>query len=160
MAMTRVDRPALPWHFQAVGNHVIVGLNVSSSASLKRFHAKVGKLFSFRSCHAHRAWVATLLGLCMPWAQAAESHAVLQCEPVYLPARTVWPRTVDIAYDQRRIQAVRIDGQQVYTFQVRDTWIFTSQDNERIQIDTATLAGTSDFRGLATGQGRCVWAER
>jgi hypothetical protein len=30
-------------------------------------------------------------------------------------------------------------------------------DNERIQINTGTLAWTSDVRGLATSEGRCDW---
>lgn len=89
----------------------------------------------------------------------AADRAVMRCEAVYLPARMVWPRTVDIQYDQRRIKTVSIDGVKVYTFEVRDTWIFTSLDNERIQINTATLAWSSDFRGLASAQGRCEWVD-
>jgi hypothetical protein len=107
-----------------------------------------------------RFWcAASVLGVSASWAQADAGQAVLQCEPVYMPAQTVWPRTVAITYDQRKVKAVSIDGQKVYTFQVRDTWIFTSQDNERIQINTAALSWTSDFRGLATGEGRCDWAQ-
>jgi hypothetical protein len=90
-------------------------------------------------------------------AQPSTGQAALLCEAVYMPAQTVWPRTVTIEYDQRRIKAVSIDGVKVYTFNVRDTWILTSMDNERIQINTATLAWTSDFRGLASAQGRCDW---
>ncbi len=116
-------------------------------------------LFQHRRFLTHRSWVAALLWPLMAGAHGAESKAVLQCEPVYMPSRTVWPRTVDITYDQRRVRAVSVDGQKVYTFQVHDTWIFTSQDNERIQINTATLAWTSNFRGLATGEGRCDWAQ-
>ena len=92
-------------------------------------------------------------------ALASTSQASLLCEPVYMPAQTVWPRTVAITYDQRKVKAVSIDGQKVYTFQVRDTWILTSMDNERIQINTGTLAWTSDFRGLATSEGRCDWLQ-
>jgi len=79
----------------------------------------------------------------------------LVCEAVYLPARTPWVRTVDIGYDQRRVRSVHIDGIPVYTFTVQGTLILTALDNERIQIDTATQTWTSDFRGLATAQGRC-----
>ena len=92
-------------------------------------------------------------------AQSLTVQTVMLCEAVYMPAQTVWPRTVAIEYDQRRIKAVKIDGVKVYTFNVRDTWILTSMDNERIQINTATLAWTSDFRGLATAQGRCDWLQ-
>lgn len=89
-------------------------------------------------------------------AAAPEAGTVtLVCEPVYLPARTTWTRTVVVAYDQRRIREVTIDGQAVYSFAIQETAILTSQDNERIQIDTAALTWSSDFRGLATAQGRC-----
>ena len=79
----------------------------------------------------------------------------LVCEPVYLPTRFAWTRTVTVAYDQQRVRSVAIDGQAVYSFGIQDTLILTSQDNERIQIDTAALTWSSDFRGLATAQGRC-----
>ncbi len=88
-------------------------------------------------------------------AQPALSTVTLVCEAAYLPARTSWTRTVTVVYDQQRIRQVAIDGQAVYTFAIRETVILTSQDNERIQIDTAALTWTSDFRGLATAQGRC-----
>mgnify|MGYP006213653801 CR=1 FL=1 len=92
-------------------------------------------------------------------ATATAAAAGIFGEPVYMPAQTVWPRTVAITYDQRKVKTVSIDGQKVYTFQVRDTWILTSMDNERIQINTAALSWTSDFRGLAKGEGRCDWAQ-
>ncbi|MFN3738621.1 hypothetical protein [Hydrogenophaga sp.] len=87
---------------------------------------------------------------------AASSSAVhLACEPVYLPARSVWARTVDIAYDQKKVRSVLIDGVPVYTFSVRGTTILTALDNERIQIDVAALSWRSDFRGVASSEGRC-----
>ena len=79
----------------------------------------------------------------------------LLCDAVYQPARTNWLRTVDIAFDGRRVRRVLIDGVPVYTFTVFETTILTALDNERIQIDTATQLWTSDFRGQATGAGRC-----
>jgi len=82
-------------------------------------------------------------------------QVVLVCEAAYLPARTVWTRTVAIEYDQQRVRSVLIDGVAVYTFAVRDTVILTSLDNERIQIDTAAQTWTSDFRGVASAHGRC-----
>ena len=83
------------------------------------------------------------------------NSVTLVCEAVYLPARSSWTRTVDIAYDQRRVRSVQIDGVAVYTFAIAGTLILTSQDNERIRIDTAAQTWSSDFRGLATAQGRC-----
>ena len=88
-------------------------------------------------------------------AQLDTGKVVLVCEAVYLPARSVWVRTVSIEYDQKRVLSVAIDGLSVYSFNVRDTLILTALDNERIQIDTATQSWTSDFRGLASSQGRC-----
>ena len=88
-------------------------------------------------------------------ASAAPRQVQLVCEAVYLPARSTWTRSVDIRYDDRRIREVAIDGLPVYTFAVRGTVILTSQDNERIQIDTAGGSWTSDFRGVASAQGRC-----
>ena len=79
----------------------------------------------------------------------------LQCEAAYLPARTTWPRRVEIGFDQRRVRTVHIDGVPVHTFSIRGTVILTALDNERIQIDTARQTWTSDFRGLATAKGRC-----
>ncbi|MEY2683829.1 MAG: hypothetical protein RJA09_973 [Pseudomonadota bacterium] len=78
-----------------------------------------------------------------------------RCEVVYQPARQVWPREVRIAYNQRRVLAVAIDGVPVYTFAVRETTLLTALDNERVQFDTAAGSWSSDFRGLAQGAGRC-----
>ena len=98
-----------------------------------------------------------LFPLAGPAAQPPAGEARLLCDAVYMPTRAVWQREVAIEYDDARIKTVRIDGLKVYTFEVNDTWIFTALDNERIQINAATLTWTSDFRGLASAQGRCNW---
>jgi hypothetical protein len=72
----------------------------------------------------------------------------LLCDATYLPARTNWTRTVVIGIDDQRVRQVSIDGVPVHTFVIADTVILTSIDNE--------LSWTSDFRGLASGQGRCM----
>jgi FlaG/FlaF family flagellin (archaellin) len=101
-------------------------------------------------------WFALpLMAASPPVAAKGSRTATLQCEAVYLPARTTWPRRVDIGFDQQRVRTVHIDGVPVYTFSIRGTVIMTALDNERIQIDTASQTWTSDFRGLATAQGRC-----
>lgn len=87
----------------------------------------------------------------------SNTSTTLVCEAVYLPARSTWTRTVRIEHDQRRVRSVHIDGVPVYTFAVHQTVILTALDNERIQIDTASQTWTSDFRGLATAQGRCAF---
>jgi FlaG/FlaF family flagellin (archaellin) len=86
---------------------------------------------------------------------ASPATATLLCDAAYLPARTSWLRRVDIGYDRQHVRSVHIDGVPVYTFSIRGTVILTALDNERIQIDTASMTWTSDFRGLATAQGRC-----
>ena len=85
----------------------------------------------------------------------APAHVVLSCEAVYLPARSTWTREVRFTLDERRIRGVEVDGVPVYSFSVFDTVLLTALDNERIQLDTATLTWRSDFRGQATSQGRC-----
>lgn len=80
------------------------------------------------------------------------------CEVVYAPARTVWRRQVRFTYDQRRLQQVAIDGVPVYRFAIYDTVVMTALDNERVRIDVAARTWDSDFRGQASGQGRCELA--
>ena len=105
------------------------------------------------------AWggaVVVALGLMLSWPAAAEVKTVrLLCEAVYLPARTVWSREVELEHNEQALTAVRIDGVSVYAFSVNGTLVLTSMDNERIQIDTAAQTWHSDFRGLAQSQGRC-----
>jgi hypothetical protein len=85
----------------------------------------------------------------------APAEVLLSCDAVYLPARTNWVREVRFTLDERRIRGVAIDGVPVYTFTVYETVLLTALDNERIQLDTATLTWRSDFRGQATSEGRC-----
>lgn len=99
-------------------------------------------------------WALALAAAAGP-ARAAPAHVDWRCDVVYQPQRAVWLRTVRLSYDTRRLLAVAIDGVPVHTFSVWGTWILTSQDNERIQIDADGRTWQSDFRGLAQGQGRC-----
>ena len=78
-----------------------------------------------------------------------------RCEVVYLPARSTWVRSLTLRVEGQRITELRIDAQPVHTFAVEGTLLLTSMDNERIAIDVAAGGWTSDFRGLATGRGRC-----
>ncbi len=103
-----------------------------------------------------RGLVATVLCCAGGLASAAPAaHRDWLCEAVYLPARSAWLRTVRIAFDDQRVTGVAVDGQQTYTFAVRGNTILTSLDNERIELDLENQTWTSDFRGLATAQGRC-----
>lgn len=103
-----------------------------------------------------RVCVAGLVGLLLAWPASADVQSVrMLCEAVYLPARTVWAREVELEHNGKALTAVRIDGVSVYAFSVNDTLVLTSMDNERIQIDPARQTWHSDFRGLAQSQGRC-----
>lgn len=90
-----------------------------------------------------------------PLAAAGPQRVLWRCEVVYQPSRAVWVRRVDVLHDNRQVQRVLIDGVPVYTFAVRDTTILTALDNERVQFDARAQAWASDFRGVASGQGRC-----
>ena len=110
-----------------------------------------------------RRWVSSALALLVAASGAwgattpvpATERTLLRCEAVYMPARETWVREVELVGQGGRLNEVRIDDQAVYTFAVRDTVVLTSQDNERIQIDFAAHTWRSDFRGLASSQGRC-----
>lgn len=101
----------------------------------------------------------------LPQAWAAQpkgktpDRTLLRCEPVYMPARSVWVREVELVGKDGRLSEVKIDGQAVYAFSILDKTVMTSQDNERIQIDFGARTWRSDFRGLASGQGQCETVE-
>ena len=133
--------------------------------------AAVGSLRSSRSLAAALAAAAALLaGATHPALQAQTSpgspaakpqleRTVWVCDVAYTPTRSNWSRQVQLSYDDRRLHTVDIDGVRVYTFSVADTLILTSLDNERIRIDVGARTWSSDFRGLAEGQGRCEPAD-
>jgi hypothetical protein len=86
---------------------------------------------------------------------AAPQTLTLSCAVAYMPARSTWVRQVQIEVDDKTVQAVRIDGLVPYSFSIYPDGLITAIDNERIQIDLRQSRWSSDFRGLATGQGRC-----
>lgn len=86
----------------------------------------------------------------------AAIHTHLRCEVVYLPTRSTWVREVKLTHAGKRLREVAIDGVAVYTFALSGPVVLTSLDNERIQLDLSQPAWTSDFRGLAAGQGICA----
>lgn len=77
------------------------------------------------------------------------------CQAFYLPARSIWKRTVAIDYNSDGIRSVAIDGVPVYSFNVVDSSVLTAIDGERIQFDATAQTWTSDLRGLVSSQGRC-----
>jgi hypothetical protein len=88
-------------------------------------------------------------------ALAAPSSVVLTCSVAYMPQRSTWVREVRIDWDAKAVRRLRIDGVEPYGFSLLPSGVMTAVDNERIQIDLAALQWQSDFRGQATGQGRC-----
>ena len=81
------------------------------------------------------------------------------CNAFYLPARSIWQRTVDVEFEQKLgvngVRAVQIDGVPVYAFNIQGNTILTSIDSERVQFDSAAQTWTSDLRGIVSSQGRC-----
>jgi hypothetical protein len=91
-------------------------------------------------------------------ALAAPSTVVLSCAVVYMPQRSTWVRQVRIDWDRNAVRSMRIDGLEPYSFSLVPNGVMTAVDNERIQIDLVARQWRSDFRGLATGEGRCETA--
>ena len=77
------------------------------------------------------------------------------CQAFYLPARSIWKRTLAIEYDAEVIRTVAIDGVAVHAFSVIDSSVMTAIDGERIQFDATAQTWTSDLRGVVSSQGRC-----
>lgn len=114
---------------------------------------------------------ATVLSLVLSTAQAQtispagsaslEAAGVVRwtCNAFYLPARSIWQRTVDVEFEQKLgvngVRAVQIDGVPVYAFNIQGNTILTSIDSERVQFDSAAQTWTSDLRGIVSSQGRC-----
>lgn len=103
-----------------------------------------------------RTWGwATLSLAALGPAVAAPSSVVLSCAVVYMPQRSTWVREVRIDWDRKAVRRVHIDGVEPYSFSLIPNGVVTAVDNERIQIDLVARQWQSDFRGHATGQGRC-----
>ena len=90
-----------------------------------------------------------------PQASARE----MTCAVVYMPERRSWARRVSIRWQGERLLDLQIDGQQPYSFSVDGTALATALDNERILLDLSSMEWASDFRGLASGRGRCEWVK-
>lgn len=109
-------------------------------------------------CRGLAAVFAVSLGLTAtgaPAEPASDDRLTLDCAVVYVPERRTWHRQVELTFEGGYVERVLIDQQAAYAFQVLGSVILTAIDNERIQIDIQALTWSSDFRGLAQGQGRC-----
>jgi inner membrane protein len=82
---------------------------------------------------------------------------MMTCDVAYLPQRSSWQRRVTIRWEGDLFKGLEIDGLRPHAVSAQGPWLVTALDNERIQLDLAALEWTSDFRGQATGRGRCAW---
>ena len=98
-------------------------------------------------------WVLGL-GAVMPWAALAQP-VVLDCAVAYMPARSTWVRHVQALVQDGQVRALIIDGVAPYAFAGDADVLVTAIDNERIELRLTQRHWQSDFRGHATGQGRC-----
>jgi hypothetical protein len=78
------------------------------------------------------------------------------CRVVYEPANTMWVRELEIDYNSKAFQVVRIDGVQAHGFAVDGARVITHLDNERIHLDLSVPSWKSQFREAAQGQGVCL----
>ena len=99
------------------------------------------------------AWV--LVAMWASPASAVMQTMTLSCAVAYLPARSTWVREVQIDWEGQSMRAIRIDGVAPYRYGLLPQGFITAIDNERIQLDLKQAQWTSDFRGQASGQGRC-----
>ena len=106
-----------------------------------------------------KRWVMAMLcmtGLAGPGpVLSAPSSVVLSCAVVYMPQRSTWVREVRIDWDRKAIRSLRVDGVEPHGFSLIPQGVMTAVDNERIQIDLVARQWQSDFRGHASGKGRC-----
>lgn len=65
-------------------------------------------------------------------------------------------RELEIDYDSKAFQVLRIDGVRVHGFSVDGAGIVTHLDNERIFLDLSVPSWKSQFREAAQGQGVCI----
>jgi hypothetical protein len=78
------------------------------------------------------------------------------CRVVYEPANAMWVRELEIDYDTKAFQVLRIDGVRAHGFSVDGASIITHLDNERIMLDLSVPSWKSQFREAAQGQGVCI----
>jgi diacylglycerol kinase family enzyme len=78
------------------------------------------------------------------------------CRVLYEPARALWVRELEIDYDSKAFQTLRIDGVKAHGFSVDGANIITHLDNERIYLDLSIPSWKSEFREAAQGQGVCL----
>ncbi len=78
------------------------------------------------------------------------------CRVVYEPSRALWVRELEIDYDSKAFQVLRIDGVKAHGFSVDGANVITHLDNERIHLDLSIPSWKSEFREAAQGQGVCI----
>ena len=111
----------------------------------------------YRSLVACLACLACFVSItqAQPAPSAAPGLIRWTCNAFYLPARSIWKRTVDIEYDADGVRSLMIDGVAAYSFNLQGSLILTAIDGERIQFDVTAQSWTSDLRGVVSSQGKC-----
>jgi len=91
---------------------------------------------------------------CLSMHSLADTYR-LRCEVAYLPSRSTWEREVAVELLDKSPSRISIDQVQAYSFFIDGSQLWTAMDNERIVLDLDAMSWQSDFRGTASGQGRC-----
>ncbi len=78
------------------------------------------------------------------------------CRVVYEPSNAMWVRELEIDYNSKAFQVLRVDGVRAHGFSVDGASIITHLDNERIYLDLSVPSWRSQFREAAQGQGVCI----
>jgi hypothetical protein len=65
---------------------------------------------------------------------------------------------VSVFWEGEVFKGLQIDGLRPHAVAAQGSTLATAIDNERILLDLASMEWASDFRGQATGRGRCVWS--
>jgi hypothetical protein len=115
-------------------------------------------LFLARSLAACLALGLTVAASAQTTAKPAQKLKTLSftCRVLYEPSRALWVRELEIDYDKKAFQALRIDGVKAHGFSVDGANVITHLDNERIHIDLNIPSWKSEFREAAQGQGVCI----
>ncbi len=112
----------------------------------------------WRSLAAYIAFALCASGHAQTVAKPAKKFKTLSytCRVLYEPARALWVRELEIDYDSKAFQALRIDGVRAHGFAVDGASVITHLDNERIYLDLSIPSWRSEFREAAQGQGVCI----
>jgi len=93
-----------------------------------------------------------------PGAGTQARMRLMTCDVAYIPERSSWQRRVAVFWEGEVFKGLQIDGLRPHAVSAQGSALATAIDNERIVLDLAAMEWTSDFRGQASGRGRCAWS--